>query len=70
MSSIILYPEGGRTALSDLTAFSLSVLVKWSVRSRDCLSPQGEFHGCSGMSLHRQERQFLSEGLLCHLPPL
>jgi len=36
--------------------FFVFVLGKWSVNSRNCLNPKGEFCGCSGMSLRTTEK--------------
>ncbi|NTU43764.1 MAG: hypothetical protein HGA78_12105 [Nitrospirales bacterium] len=54
--------------MSDIGRFSLLVLAKWSDRSRNCLNPQGEFCGCSAMSLQQQKNERSSECLLFHLP--
>jgi len=54
--------------LSGLALLSLPFLAKWSVKpayrqagSRDCLNPQGEFHGCGKIGLELQKESFLSE---------
>ena len=40
----------GVAGLSDIDIFRLQFLAKWSDRSLDCLRPEVEFRGCSGMS--------------------
>jgi hypothetical protein len=47
---------GGGCLDEGLRAVSLHFLAKWSVSSRYCLSPQGEFSGCSVMSLDVQKQ--------------
>ncbi len=47
---------------------SLLLLAKWSVNSRYCLNPQGEFIGCSEMSLEQQIQAFGANGGCLQLP--
>jgi hypothetical protein len=47
--------------LNDLRDFLVTVLSERSVRSRNCLSPKGEFCGCSAMSLELSGNLILSE---------
>src|SRR6185369_5848760 len=51
-----------------LRAVSSQFLAKWSVNSRYCLSPQGEFIGCSGMSLELQKQHVSSNAGSSQLP--
>jgi len=54
-------PTVEKVALSDLARISSPFFAKCSGRSRDCLNPQGEFHGCSKMSMVRQKSSVASE---------
>lgn len=46
----------------------MHVLTKWSESSRYCLSPKGEFIGCSDMSLDVQKQHVSSNAGSCQQP--
>ena len=58
---IILKTAVGVVRRERLRPDSLLLLAKWSVNSRWCPNPQGEFIGCSEMSLEQQKKGIRSE---------
>lgn len=54
--------------LSDLMSFRCRYWRNGASNSRECLNPEGEFHGCSEMSLERQKKGVRSERQLRQLP--
>jgi hypothetical protein len=58
---MILIAAVGRVYVSDFALLSLPFLTNGASRSRECLNPEGEFHGFSGISLERQKEGSPSE---------
>jgi hypothetical protein len=58
---LILKTAVGVVRRERLRPDSLLLLAKWSVNSRWCPNPQGEFIGCSEMSLEQQKKDIRSE---------
>src|SRR5574341_1327828 len=54
--TFILKTAVGSARRERLWPVSLLLLAKWSVNSRYCLNPKGEFIGCSEMSLEQQKQ--------------
>ncbi len=58
----------GGVCSKQLRPVSLLLLAKWSVDSRYCLNPKGEFTGCSEMSLEQQKQASGANGGCLQLP--